>query len=617
MTSASLHAAPSLTLVAAAPLRALLLLLVAVAAASADVATYYCVSDGASGAFQVTQSEPQAPFVLLATAYVDSGAVSLPGNRARRAERRRSAARGAGAIFTNCISRVSDVLFLALCKFNAQVAASGTGNLTIVAVDAHDVTDQANVMSAAGFLEGYVNAQLISDSWSNHQEHWGDIAPAVHDFMARQLEYLDDMSGADEPSEYWYNVRMLLLQMTGMQQGYMASQIDGLLSMSRFDFFFLNAAGDLEDIMSALKKSSSVVRAPLPGEPEDLEFYSCSALYRWLPDKSDIVGGHATWRSYTGMLRVFKTYSFPFHAVHNVSFSAEPAFLSSKDDFYVSSAGLLVAETTNSILNRTLYDLLKPTDTVLTWVRSTISTRMSTSGEQWVNTFKRFNSGTYNNQWQVLDYKLFTPGSATLAPGTLWILEQIPGYTQQGDMTSVLQNDGYFPSYNIPRFETVYNMSGYLQHAGNDKYSYSKCPRAQIFKRDVDLVKDVDSFKGELRYCDYLNDPLSLGSPSNCPSSRYDLATNGSAAAFGAIDAKVASLSIFATGNAFEGISGPTTGGRAATKLAPFSWDGQFSGEPHLGQPTTFDFSWGSYGPGFQPVFANRAPAAAVPIAQK
>ena len=91
MTSASLHAAPSLTLVAAAPLRALLLLLVAVAAASADVATYYCVSDGASGAFQVTQSEPQAPFVLLATAYVDSGAVSLPGNRARRAERRRSA----------------------------------------------------------------------------------------------------------------------------------------------------------------------------------------------------------------------------------------------------------------------------------------------------------------------------------------------------------------------------------------------------------------------------------------------------------------------------------------------------------------------------------------------
>ena len=49
----------------------------------------------------------------------------------------------------------------------------------------------------------------------------------------------------------------------------------------------------------------------------------------------------------------------------------------------------------------------------------------------------------------ILDYKLFEPGKP-LKPDTLWILEQLPGIVHKEDMTSLLQQQGYWASYNVP-----------------------------------------------------------------------------------------------------------------------------------------------------------------------
>jgi hypothetical protein len=49
---------------------------------------------------------------------------------------------------------------------------------------------------------------------------------------------------------------------------------------------------------------------------------------------------------------------------------------------------------------------------------------MATSGPDWANTVSEYNSGTYNNQYMVVDLKLFHPGQE-LQPHLLWVVEQV------------------------------------------------------------------------------------------------------------------------------------------------------------------------------------------------
>lgn len=99
----------------------------------------------------------------------------------------------------------------------------------------------------------------------------------------------------------------------------------------------------------------------------------------------------------------------------------------SKDDFYATPT-LVVMETTNGIYDRSLYnpETIKP-QTALSWQRAAIATGFGLNGSDWVNLFKRHNSGTYNNQWMVLDTAHFVPGGELPSAGLLYVAEQIPG----------------------------------------------------------------------------------------------------------------------------------------------------------------------------------------------
>ena len=82
------------------------------------------------------------------------------------------------------------------------------------------------------------------------------------------------------------------------------------------------------------------------------------------------------------------------------------------------------------------------------------------------------------------------------------VIEQMPGNVASGDETDFLRVGGYWPSYNVPFFKEIYEISG--NKAAADKYgpsqSYELCPRAKIFRRDAPHVATFEQYRDILRY---------------------------------------------------------------------------------------------------------------------
>lgn len=132
--------------------------------------------------------------------------------------------------------------------------------------------------------------------------------------------------------------------------------------------------------------------------------------------------GHSTWFHFSYMNRIYKHYDTDFgDDVPNskMSFSSYPGMLSSFDDFYMmGDTQIAVIQTTNGIYNTSLYDLVVP-ENLYAWERIRAANMLATNGKEWSEVYARHNSGTYNNQYMVIDLKLFKPKEALL-PNTLW-----------------------------------------------------------------------------------------------------------------------------------------------------------------------------------------------------
>jgi len=314
--------------------------------------------------------------------------------------------------------------------------------------------------------------------------------------------------------------------------------------------------------------------------------------------KKELFSSHVTWSSYLNMLRIYKTYFFAFEAPSTnakiISFSSYPGILCSSDDYYTTyPTQLTIMETTNDVMNQTLFEKYISIKTVPFWIRIMIANRMAKGGIEWAEQFSKLNSGTYNNQYQIVDYKLFVPHQP-LQDNLLWIVEQVPGFVVSADETNLLRKQGFWPSYNIPFFKFVYDISNYTEYYklyGND-FSYSKCPRAQIFSRDAGKVNTLEQFRRMMRYNNFQNDPLSLQDACNSISCRSDLnvpwGSGYTWAAFGAIDCKLTTNELMLTQNSLA-VCGPTWDDQP-----PFAWNAQWpnSQNPHYGQPTVFAFDF-------------------------
>merc|ERR1719350_2493631 len=146
--------------------------------------------------------------------------------------------------------------------------------------------------------------------------------------------------------------------------------------------------------------------------------------------------------SYAMMVRTWKVYEFG--STPALAMSSYPGALSSMDDFY-QVGDLAVFETTLPNYNNDLFELVVP-ETLPFWIRAMAANFMAKDGPEWMEIFRKHNSGTYNNMWIVVDYGKFVPGRP-LAKGVLTIGEQLPGYFKWDDQTTVLSY-GYWPSYN-------------------------------------------------------------------------------------------------------------------------------------------------------------------------
>ena len=274
-------------------------------------------------------------------------------------------------------------------------------------------------------------------------------------------------------------------------------------------------------------------------------------------------------------------------ATYHWSMSSRPATLSSIDDYYLMDSGLASMETTNGIYNNSLWQFLKP-QSLFTWQRVIIANALSTNGKEWSQTYSKYNSGTYNNQWMILDYKIFKPNQP-LPNGLLYILEQIPGNCTYSDQTQILER-GYWPSYNVAAQAYIYNVSGTARQAEihGPTASYDLAPRARIFRRDANRANNLTMIQRLMRYNNFQNDPLENDDPDWAIMARGDLYSGSKAneaRAGGAVDTKVANLEMLKSVYASIQL-GPTH-----DQQPVFEWT-QFPNVSHIGLSPQYDFEW-------------------------
>jgi len=452
---------------------------------------------------------------------------------------------------------------------------------------------------SAGFAEGILTKDLIKhkleNSNSGHCPKVSKYCPNVHRFFKENLNFMYKMIDQNQESNYWEQVRLILLQLQGLEDGYNGKEnIDLSLRIDPYGLFQLSSDHEIKEILFAVSPES-VRRSENGNSIPNSKPLECSALVKLLPDFTDLFVGHATWRPYSTMLKIMKKYHFHFtkhdgseYAGNKVVYNSEPGYLFSSNDWYIISSGLVTMETTiGNQNNQRARSFVSSQGRLVEWMRNLLANRMATSGSEWCQVFRRHNSGTYNNQWMVVDYNKFVPGrKPSNNDGLLYVLEQIPGLIHYRDMSDKLIEKEYFPSYNYPYFEKVQLEGGFLDK--NGKSSYNSQPRAKIFAHYQSNVTDIGKMFKLMRKNDYKHDPLQEGFASHAIASRYDLndVFGGlTAELFGATDAKVTNYHLHKN---FEMVAecGPTH-----DQVPPFKWsDHKNAADKHAGQPDVFDF---------------------------
>ena len=274
------------------------------------------------------------------------------------------------------------------------------------------------------------------------------------------------------------------------------------------------------------------------------------------------------------------------------------------------TSDLAVIETSHGINNKKLYNQLTPMS-VLCWIRVIVANTLATDGNSWAELFSYEHSGTYNNEWQVVDLEKFTPGTKPReGTGLLTILEELPGITRDAhnsriaifanacihsdswhapcsdivgmihyeDMTTTLSKQGYWPSFNVPYYPSIQRAAGY-SHS-----DWENDDRHCLFAQLQESVVDMGTMEKVMRHNDFKHDKCSHHDPcSGAIACRADLGFQKQM--FGALDAKWSSYTA-----GYKTLKTHANAGPTHDQQPVFCWP-KFSRHAHHGHPECFNFT--------------------------
>ena len=457
----------------------------------------------------------------------------------------------------------------------------------------------------AGRLEGALTKDRIYNYYLNLKDEI-EINEQMSKFLEDQEAFVFNSVEKGEGSKdpMLYNAYLIKKQYNGLMEQYnLVADADKKLQKN--DFHLMNYYPELFDLYKKYKieKEGETDYKKMDNKNLFKLFLKnnhCSALFKLKNDLSDVYFGHNTWNSYFSYIRIIKEYNFNFNnrwvRSKNIIFPSYPATLSSLDDFYISSHGLISIETTNTLFNDTLFSKISP-NSLFTSERAMISNRISNSSKEWVDNFIKYNSGTYNNQFMVLDKNKVNLINKKIDQDALYIVEQLPGMAKINNVTDILKF-GYWSSFNIPYDKEIYDLSGIKEIIETKPETvsyldYDINARTKIFRRDHWTSDNLEGFMKLMRYNDYNKDPFSEKNPSYAISSREDLAGGCG----GAYDTKIGVLSDWKDGKVkFHLIGGPTYD--ESVGIYPFSWENateQCRNHAHNLIPEILKYDWIEY----------------------
>jgi hypothetical protein len=444
-----------------------------------------------------------------------------------------------------------------------------------------------------GFVEGVLIADSLWFAYLQYLNQTGPPSPALLDFYNTHLRWINSSVEAFQDVPYWRQIGAIYNIFLGIYNGYQSVNLPKGQGIDFLTFYSYVAIGDSMELRSILHRNFRY----------DENRMHCTALIKLSPDERDIYFAHDTWTDYRSLHWVLIHYNLPLpeFAAPRVTLSTQLGLVSSPDDFFITSQGLLIFETTINVRNISLYDNYITPQSVLNWMRTAVAAFTSTNVTDWENAFLRHNSGTYNDEYYVVDSKLLNQ-SNRVSSNLVHAITSVPGplrFIQ--DLTTELYDEGFLVSLNVPRNPEAAHYiewDAYVNTSTTDRGAcdYYKCPRYLIAKRESKRLSHWDAFMRFMRYGGYKRDGFSLwhGIPYHvyCISARGDTDDDPALRnSHGGLNSKACKASEALTSMKIYGVNAPSFQER--DQNWPLNW-GVFplNETLHLGMPEVWDFNW-------------------------